>query len=172
MASALRGAAHSQAGRKRLKYRSLTPAADMLCLPSTTAQCRISVRFLENRPHASSSRAPCSHIPAEGNRRLDDHPPWRLAPCCSLLPYLTSLSSRPPCQRSPSSPPAAMPCSSKRLARRDSESVKIGLRSSGCSPPTHLFVRCPFLVRCSSQRSNEAGGSPHVLNDERSEYYT
>ena len=91
MASALRGAAHSQAGRKRLKYRSLTPAADMLCLPSTTAQCRISVRCLENRPRSSSSRAPCSQNPAEGNRRPMSTPPGAsllaARSCRTLPPY-------------------------------------------------------------------------------------
>ena len=63
----------------------------MLCLPITTTQCRISVRCLENRPCSSSSRAPCSHNPAEGNRRPMSTPPGAsllaARSCPSVPPY-------------------------------------------------------------------------------------
>ena len=51
-------------------------------------------------------------------------------------------------------------CSSKnapRSKRRTSRGTETVLRCVRL--PRHLFVRCPFLVRCSSLRSNN-GGSP------------
>ena len=138
----------------------------MLCLPTTTTQCRISVRFLQNRPHASSPRAPCSQYPPDRNRRLDDHPPWRLAPCYSLLPYPPSLSSRPPCQRSPSSQPTAALLFKERAEKQKTHEPRHRDGPPMRSPPTTPFRPMSFLgaMLIPAKQRRWVPNSPSILD--------
>ena len=116
-------------------YSSLSSNADLQCMRQTNPSRDI-------LPTASSSDRPPHHRPYSS--------------LAAVFPSLL-LSARRPSPAMQPWLPAALLCSSKRLARRDTRKSCTALRSRGCSPPTHLFVRCPFLVRCSSLRSNNGG---------------
>ena len=114
----------------------------MLCLPTTTTQCRISVRFLQNRPHASSPRAwrlvdssRCHH--RTGTRTFVRTRRW--LPSSPLYSSVAS-ESRPAMQRWT---PAALLCSSNR--RPLDESSPLPPPHPLRSPPTTPFRPMSFL---------------------------
>ena len=92
-----------------------------------------------------------------GSDRQPHHRPYSSLAAVFPSLLISGQRSRPAMQRWP---PAALLCSPKRRPRTGlSPGLPPRLTRCCVRLPRHLFVRCPFLVRCSSLRSNN-GGSP------------